>query len=195
MAKSVLLIGDMINDLVHEGGPSPYLMEVKRRKIIENNAFTIDKAREAGIQIGFIRIGFSSDYREVSENSPLFTGAMKAGRFKLGTWGTEVHPDLSPKDNDFDIIKHRVSPFYGTRIDPLLKAQGVKNIYITGISTSGVVLSAAKEGHDRDFVVTIIEDCCCAGSEDDHQAVLHICERFASITKSDKVDFKYHLDD
>ena len=195
MAKSVLLIGDMINDLVHEGGPSPYLMEVKRRKIIENNAFTIDKAREAGIQIGFIRIGFSSDYREVSENSPLFTGVMKAGRFKLGTWGTEVHPDLSPKDNDFDIIKHRVSPFYGTRMDPLLKAQGVKNVYITGISTSGVVLSAAKEGHDRDFVVTIIEDCCCAGSEDDHQAVLRICERFASITKSDKLDFKYHLDD
>tara|TARA_B100001093_G_scaffold476037_1_gene502078 strand:- start:1933 stop:2520 length:588 start_codon:yes stop_codon:yes gene_type:complete len=195
MAKSVLLIGDMINDLVHEDGPSPYLKEVRRRKIIENNAMVIDKAREAGILIGFIRVGFSPDYREVSARSPLFTGAMKAGRFKLGTWGTEVHPDLSLKEGDFDIIKHRVSPFYGTRMNPLLRAQGVENIYITGISTSGVVLSTAKEGHDRDFVITIIEDCCCAGSEDDHQAVLHICERFASITKSEEVDFKYHLID
>ena len=195
MAKSVLLIGDMINDLVHEGGPSPYLDEVRRRKIIENNALVIDKARQGGILIGFIRIGFSPDYREVSSNSPLFTGAMKAGRFKLGTWGTEVHPNLSPKEGDFDIIKHRVSPFYGTRMDPLLKAQGIQRIYITGISTSGVVLSTAKEGHDRDFVITIIEDCCCAGSEDDHKAVLHICERFASITKSEKVDFKYNLVD
>lgn len=189
MTKSVLLIGDMMNDLVHEDGPSPYLDELKRRNTIANNAKAIAKARAAGVPVGFIRVGFSPDYREVSPNSPLFTGAKKAGRFKLGEWGTEVHPDLAPEPGDFDIIKHRVSPFYGTRMEPLLRAQEFDHIYITGVSSSGVVLSTAKEGHDRDFIITIIEDCCCAGSEDDHQAVLHICARFATITTSDEVSF------
>lgn len=189
MANSVLLIGDMMNDLVHEDGPSPYLEELNRRNTVANNVRAIAKARAAGVPVGFIRVGFSPDYREVSPNSPLFTGAKKAGRFKLGEWGTEVHPDLAPEPGDFDIIKHRVSPFYGTRMEPLLRAQGIEHIYITGVSSSGVVLSTAKEGHDRDFLITIIEDCCCAGSEEDHQAVLHICERFATITNSDEVSF------
>jgi nicotinamidase-related amidase len=188
MAK-VLLIGDMMNDLVHKDGPSPYLAELDRRNTIANNAKAIAKARAAGVPVGFIRVGFSPDYREVSPNSPLFTGAKKAGRFKLGGWGTEVHPDLAPQPEDFDIIKHRVSPFYGTRMEPLLRAQGIDHIFITGISSSGVVLSTAKEGHDRDFIITIIEDCCCAGSEEDHQAVLKICERFATIATVDDVDF------
>ncbi|HAT35962.1 MAG TPA: cysteine hydrolase [Rhodospirillaceae bacterium] len=189
MTKSVLLIGDMMNDLVNEDGPSPYLDELKRRNTVGNNVTAIAKARAAGVPVGFIRVGFSTDYREVSPNSPLFTGAKKAGRFQLGEWGTEVHPDLAPQPEDFDIIKHRVSPFYGTRMEPLLRAQGIEHIYITGVSSSGVVLSTAKEGHDRDFIITIIEDCCCAGSEEDHQAVLHICERFANITTSGEVTF------
>ena len=96
---------------------------------------------------------------------------------------------MKPELGDFDIIKHRVSPFYGTRMEPLLRAQGIDHIYITGVSSSGVVLSTAKEGHDRDFIITIIEDCCCAGSEEDHQAVLSICERFATITTVDAVNF------
>ena len=189
MGSSVLLIGDMINDLAHRDGPSVYLEEIARRNTIANNAKAISRARAAGVPVGFIRVGFSSDYCEVSPNSPIFTGAKKAGRFKLGEWGTEVHPDLKPEPGDFDIIKHRVSPFYGTRMEPLLRAQGIDHIYITGISSSGVVLSTAKEGHDRDFIITIIEDCCCAGSEEDQQAVLKICERFANIVTVASVTF------
>lgn len=189
MGSSVLLIGDMINDLANRDGPSVYLEEIARRNTIANNAKAISKARAAGVPVGFIRVGFSPDYCEVSPNSPIFTGAKKAGRFKLGEWGTEVHPDLKPEPGDFDIIKHRVSPFYGTRMEPLLRAQGIDHIYITGISSSGVVLSTAKEGHDRDFIITIIEDCCCAGSEEDHQAVLKICERFANIVTVASVTF------
>ena len=189
MGNSILLIGDMMNDLVHADGPSVYLEELARRNTIANNARAIAKARAIGVLVGFIRVGFSPDYREVSPNSPIFTGAKKAGRFKLGEWGTEVHPDLKPELGDFDIIKHRVSPFYGTRMEPLLRAQGIDHIYITGVSSSGVVLSTAKEGHDRDFIITIIEDCCCAGSEEDHQAVLSICERFATITTVDTINF------
>ena len=187
--KSILLIGDMINDIIHPDGLNKYGEELARRKTIANTATVIAKARAAGIPIGYIRVGFSPDYSNCPPGSKIFQGAKKAGIFKLGTWGTEVHPDLAPQEGDFDIVKHRVSPFYGTDLEPLLKAQGIERIYILGVSTGGVVMSVAKEGHDRDYHIVIVDDCCCAGSEDEHRFLLNNMARFAGVTTSADVDF------
>lgn len=186
---SILLIGDMINDIIHPDGPNNYGEELKRRGTIANTAAVIAKARTANIPIGYIRVGFSPDYRECPPSSKIFQGAKKKGVLQLGTWGTEVHPDLTPQDGDFDIVKHRVSPFYGTDLEPLLKAQGIERIYILGVSTGGVVMSVAKEGHDRDYHVVIIDDCCCAGSEDEHQFLLNNMARFADVATSQDINF------
>ena len=120
--NSILLIGDMINDLIHADGPNKYGEELERRNVIANTAAVIAKARAAGVPIGYIQVGFSPDYRECPPGSKLFGGAKKNGLFKLGGWGTEVHPDLAPEDGDVDIVKHRVSPFYGTDLEPLRQA-------------------------------------------------------------------------
>jgi len=137
-----------------------------------------------------MRVGFSSDYRECPASSRLFQGAKKAGLFKLGTWGTEVHPALKPEPGDYDIVKHRVSPFYATSLEAILGANGIGRIYISGVSTSGAVLSAAKEGHDRDYEVVVLEDCCCALTEEQHQAVIEQMQRIAVITTSKDVQFE-----
>ena len=98
-----------------------------------------------------MRIGFSPDYRECPPSSRLFQGAKKAGLFKLGAWGTEVHPRLAPQPGRFDIVKHRVSPFYATTLEPILRTLGTRRLVVLGVSTSGAVLSALKDGHDRDY--------------------------------------------
>src|SRR5450759_1460847 len=112
--NAMFLVCDMINDLVHEEGPNGkkgYGPELARRKTIANTMEALCKARAAGVKIGYVRVGFSPDYRECPPNSRIFQGAKKAGMFKLGTWGTAVHPALAPQPGDFDIVKHRVSPF------------------------------------------------------------------------------------
>jgi len=40
------------------------------------------------------------------------------------------------------------------------------------VSTSGAVLSGAKDRHDRDYDVLVVEDSCCALSEEQHRAVI-----------------------
>ena len=50
-------------------------------------------------------------------------------------------------------------------------------------------MSTAKEGHDRDYQITIIDDCCCAGSEEEHQALLDNMARFADVTTAEDVEF------
>lgn len=190
--NAMLLVCDMINDLVHADGPSAktYGPEIARRAILANTAAAIAKARAAGVMIGYVRVGFSADYRECPPNSRLFQGAKKNGLFKLGTWGTEVHPSLAPQAGDFDIIKHRVSPFYCTDLEAILRAHRVQRIYLSGVSSGGAVLSAAKDGHDRDYDVFVLDDCCCALNEAQHQAVIDQVSRMTTVLTSAQVTFR-----
>ena len=190
--KAIYLVLDMENDLVHTDGPNgkgPYGVQVQSRGIVARTAAALAKARVANIQVGYVRVGFSPDYRECPPNSPIFSAVRKNGFFKLGTWGTEVHPDIKPQPGDFDIVKHRVSPFYGTCLEPILRANSIDRIYVSGISTNAVVQAAVREGHDRDYEMVVIEDCCCALSEEEHVNATTGLKRFATFTTSAEVKF------
>ena len=193
MTDSIYLALDMENDLVHVDGPNgkaPYGEQARARRIVENTRSALDKARAAGLRVGFVRVGFSPDYRECPANSPIFSGARKNGIFKLGEWGTQVHPDLGVQPGDFDIVKHRVSPFHGTTLDLILRTHDVRRIYCSGISTNAVVQAAVREGHDRDYEMVLLEDCCCALSAEEHESAIKLLQRFCKITSSKDVAFE-----
>jgi len=190
--SSIYLVLDMENDLVHADGPNgkgPYGEQARARRIIEHTRAALDKARGAGVRIGFVRVGFSADYRECPANSALFSNARKNVLFRLGEWGTQTHPDLGQQPGDFDVVKHRVSPFHGTSLELLLRTHGVRRIYCSGISTNAVVQSAVREGHDRDYEMVLLEDCCCALSAEEHESAVRLLQRFCRITTSAAVAF------
>jgi nicotinamidase-related amidase len=191
MTKTLFLVMDMENDIVSEEGFSAqsYGVQVKERGVLANTAAAIAKARAAGVQIGYVRVGFSDDYRECPPASPIFSGARNNGIFKLGTWGTQVHSTLAPRAEDFDIIKHRVSPFYATSLEPICRANGIERLVLCGVSTNGVVHSGAREAHDRDFAVVILEDCCAGVTAEEHAHAIACLGRYATIIRSTEFDF------
>jgi nicotinamidase-related amidase len=191
VTSAILLVMDMLNDLVHEDGAAAktYVPLMRQRDVLGRTRAAIDKARAAGALIGYVRVGFSSDYRECPQNSPVFSRAREAGLFKLGGWGTEVHADVAPEPNDFDIVKHRVSPFYGTSLEPILRAHRVEQLYLCGVSTNGVVHTGVREGHDRDYACTVLEDCCAGATVDEHESALRCIARFGAIKNSAEVSF------
>lgn len=191
--KSIYLILDMQNDLVHADGPngkSPLGEQVRSRRVLENTAAALQKARDAGIAVGFVRVGFSPDYHECPKGSPVFNGAPKAGLFKLGSWGTEIHPSLAQQPADVQVTKHRVSPFYSTTLMAQLRAAGIERIYCSGVSTQAVVQATVRDGHDRDFDMVVLEDCCCAHSEEEHLNSIGSIARFCRMSTSAEVAFK-----
>jgi nicotinamidase-related amidase len=191
MKKSIFLVMDMINDLVSETGPSAaaYPVQMKERGVLENTVKAIAAARAAGVPVGFVRIGFSADYRECPPASPIFSKARTNGLFKLGTPGTAVHPALAPREGDFDIVKHRVSPFYGTSLEPILRANGIGRVILSGVSTNGVVHTGAREAHDRDYECIVLEDCCAGATAAEHEHAIACLGRFATLLGSDQFDF------
>jgi nicotinamidase-related amidase len=193
VSNSIYLVLDMENDLVHVDGPNgkaAYGEQARARRIVENTRRALDKARAAGLRAGFVRVGFSADYRECPPNSPIFSAARKNGIFKLGEWGTQIHPDLGQQPGDFDIVKHRVSPFHGTNLEVILRTHGVRRIYCSGISTNAVVQAAVREGHDRDYEMVLLEDCCCALSTEEHESAIKLLQRFGKTTTSTEVVFE-----
>lgn len=184
---SLLLILDMINDLVHDEGAfggHPLIEQVRSRRVVENTSIAIANARAASVPIGFVRLGFSSDYREAPEYSPVFSAARDRGMFQMQTWGGQVHDALKPRPNEFEIIKHRVSPFYGTPLETMLHVLGVKRLFLAGVTTNGVVHSAVRDAHDRDYLCVLLEDCCAAHTQQIHDASVLLASRCAEISAS-----------
>jgi nicotinamidase-related amidase len=193
MSRSIYLVLDMMNDLVHPdgvNGQAPYGQQARERGIVPRTRLAIDKARAAGLRVGFVRVGFSPDYRECPPASPIFSGARKHGIFQLGTWGTQTHPELGQCAQDLDIVKHRVSPFYATSLEAVLRAQGVQRIYCSGISTNAVVQATVREGHDRDYEIVVLEDACCAMSAQEHEEAMRGLQRFCRVSGTQDVVFE-----
>lgn len=191
MKKSILLVMDMINDLVGDtgAGASTYVPLMRERHVIENTRKAIAAARGAGVRIGYVRVGFSPDYRECPPASPIFSRAKRAGLFKLGTPGTAVHSALTPQEGDFDIVKHRVSPFYGTSLEPILRAHSIDRLFLCGVSTNGVVHTGVREAHDRDYECVVLDDCCAGATAEEHERALFCLGRFATIISTDALNF------
>jgi nicotinamidase-related amidase len=186
--RPALLVLDLINEIVHPEGryaSHGYAEQAERRGVLRNARTAIDRARAAGIPVIFVIVGFSPNYIEWPPGSPVFSEARDDGRIQLGTWGTQVHHQLTPLAGEPVIAKHRISPFYQTSLELLLRRLGVDTLMLTGVSTEFVVLSTALEAHDRDFDVVVLEDATTSSRDDLHAQALGLVARVARVSTVD----------
>ncbi|PSC77079.1 isochorismatase, partial [Mammaliicoccus sciuri] len=81
---------------------------------------------------------------------------------------------------------HRLSAFTGSNLEVLLRGLQVEHLVLTGVSTSGVVLSTATEAADKDYKLTILSDAITDQDEEKHQFLLNkILTRYADIITTD----------
>lgn len=186
--KSIYLVLDMQNDLVHPEGASgkgPLGEQVRSRDVIARTAAAIAKARSKGIPVAYVRVAFSDDHREANPASQVFGPIARNGILKADAWGGAVHDDLTPVANEWNIVKHRVSPFYGTSLEVLLRREGIERIYCSGVSTQAVVQATVRDAHDRDFDVLVLEDCCASPSAQEHENSMASITRFCTSINSE----------
>ncbi|MDD2735686.1 MAG: cysteine hydrolase [Desulfuromonadaceae bacterium] len=187
MANTAVLLLDFINDIVHPDGKlgaAGYAAQVKTRDVLQRANETAQIARSKNVPVIFVRVGFSSDYRECPDNSPLFSSARHYGALRLENWATEIHSALLMDENDFLITKHRVSAFYSTSLEAILRRLKVQTLLLGGVATNLVVQSTALDAHDRDYRVVILEDLCAALSERDHESGIANLANIGIIAKS-----------
>ena len=115
----------------------------------------LDAARAAGMPVAFVVVGFRPGYPEASANNKGFSAIKASGRLVNPT----VIDALAPIEGEPVVVKHRVGALYGTDLPVILSAFDVNHLVLTGISTSGVILSTTRMAADMDFAITILADC------------------------------------
>jgi nicotinamidase-related amidase len=188
--RTALLVIDLINDIVHpDGAFAASAAEVASRGVIANANALAARARQAGVPVVLVRVGFAPGYPEHPDHSPLFGIARQRGALLLGSWGTEFHPDLAVDPADTIIVKSRVSAFHATPLAGMLAGWGTERLVICGVSTEMGVLTTARDAHDRDFRVVIAADACASASPALHEAALAMLARTAAVRPSDAIAF------
>ncbi len=131
----------------------------------------LQAARSNEIPVIYIVIGFRKGYPEVSRNNKSFE-RLKSGAMNFDMdEATRIPLSVAPQPGDIIITKKRVSAFTGSDLEVVLRAQGIKHIVLTGIATSGVVLSTLREAADKDYTITVISDCCADRDEEVHRVL------------------------
>jgi len=163
-----LLIIDIQNDYFEGGSHTLYnpLEALKNaeeilRRFRRNNAFTVI---------------------HIQHNSGVGSGFMEEG-----TWGAQIHDNLTPLENEVVITKRQVSSFADTNLEEVLRARNIKRIVVVGMQTNVCVEATVKDSKMKELGirVTVLEDACAALNEQTHNsAIERIREENAFVVKT-----------
>ncbi|CEK11001.1 cysteine hydrolase family protein [Legionella hackeliae] len=182
MSNTAVIVIDFINDIAHQNGKIAAAASfINSNRIIENTNKLIAIAREKNFLLLFVKVAFSQDYQECPEDSPVFGKIKELKALQLGTWGAEFHEKLATLPDDIVIVKHRVSAFYGTPLEIYLRTNHIETVLLSGVATNMTITSTAREAHDRDYKVVILEDACAAATEEIQKNSLELLSRVARI--------------
>lgn len=127
------------------------------------NALTtaITAARTAGIPVIYVVVGFRKGFPEISPDNKSF-GPIRQNSAAFA--GLEeplaIEPAIAPLPGEIVVTKRRVSAFTGSDLEVILRAAKVQHLVLTGLATSGVVLSTLREASDKDYRISVLSDCC-----------------------------------
>ena len=171
-SKTAVLVVDMQNAFVRKGGYFDLVgLDISgAQRIIEPCQRIINAAREKGIKIIYLQMGYSPDLSDKGPpESPYAYRAkvpillrerpeLKDKLYIYGTWGAEIIEELKPYQDDIVIKKQRYDGFVGTNLDIILRTLGIKYLIFVGTATNVCVESTLRRSFFLDYFPILISD-------------------------------------
>ena len=85
---------------------------------------------------------------------------------------TQVWYGVRPLPEEIVVVKRRISAFAGSGLEVILRAQAMEHLILTGIATSGVILSTLREAADHDYRLTVLSDACLDADLEVHRVLM-----------------------
>ena len=159
--RSALVIQDMQNDVIIEGGAfadSGAPAHATSQNVVANVARLAAACRKAGVPVIHIWYIVEQGSPGLKQNAPLFQGVKGANALVRGTWGAAPAEGLEAQDGDHVVEKMRMNGFYETRLDILLRGLGADQLIITGAWTNMSIEHTARHGADAGYEVVVASD-------------------------------------
>jgi nicotinamidase-related amidase len=118
----------------------------------------VDAARAANVPVIFARFVFLPGSHDRQALRGIRRGKEHDDILVAGTPGVEIVEELTPRPGDIVIDKSRPSVFVGTRLEPYLSANGIRNLVLCGVTTNICVESTARDAAQRDYDTFVVED-------------------------------------
>ena len=160
-----------------------YLFERIKNKVIPNGKKLIESCRNKKIEVIYTVVeSLTLDGRDRSLDYKI-SGIFAA----KGSWQAEVVDELKPLKNEIIIPKTSSSLFNSTNFEYVLRNLSIQYLMVMGIVTDQCVETAVRDGCDRGFLITLIEDACATHSQQRHDESLIGVKGYCRIRKTEEI--------
>jgi nicotinamidase-related amidase len=179
--RSAMIVIDMQNDFCTKGGwvdqiGADYTPD---RAPIKPLQAVLPALRSAGVPIIWVNWGNRPDRANMPPNQLHLFKASGTG-FGIGdplpgsgarvltkdSWAAAIVDELEQKPQDIKVDKHRISGFWDTPLDSILRNLGVKTALFAGVNTDQCVLHSLSDANFLGYGCVLVEDCCATTSPD-----------------------------
>lgn len=82
------------------------------------------------------------------------------------SWAAAVVDELAPLESDIKVDKYRISGFWDTPLDSILRNLGIRTILFAGVNIDQCVLHSLTDANFLGYGCVLVEDCCATSSPD-----------------------------
>jgi len=191
-SHAALVILHYQNDIVHPKGKiaKSYAERIAKARNVEHTKAVLEACRKKGIPVIHVRFALRKGAPEISQKpGPLFSAFTKIGCLVDGTWGAEIIDELKPIDGEPVVTHASTNGFWGTDLDIILHAKGVRDVMLAGIATARyVVLATTLAASDRQYYPIVLRDCCNDASDELHKWIIdNVLSYIAVISDSKEI--------
>ena len=190
-ARCALIIQDMQNDVVSEGGAfaeSGSAQHAREQNVVENVRRLAETCRARGVMVVHVHFLVEPGAPGLTLNAPLFEGLADANALVRGTWGAAPVAGLEPRPGDLVVTKMRMSAWEGSSLETVLKSAGRDVLIDTGAWTNMSIEHTARTGADKGYFMIVPEDACSTMNADWHAAsVGYALQNVSIVTRTDEV--------
>lgn len=204
LAKAIILVIDMQNDFCHPGGWLAHIgVDISpARTPIAPLTNLLPALRTAGVPVLWLNWGNRADLLNISAGllhvynptgegiglgSPLPTS--DALVLMAGSWAAAVVEELSQMPQDISVDKYRMSGFWDTPLDSILRNLGKTTLFFAGVNADQCVIVTLQDANFLGYDCVLVKDCTATTSpEYCWQATLYnVKQCFGFVTDSDTI--------
>ncbi len=181
LAKAAILVIDMQNDFCHLDGWLAHIgVDVTpARKPIEPLQNLLPVLREKGVPVIWINWGNRPDLLNISANvlhvynptgegvglgDPLPSNGAKV--LMAGSWAAAVVDELEQLPQDIHVDKYRMSGFWDTPLDSILRNLGRTTLFFAGVNADQCVMATLQDANFLGYDCLLVKDCTATTSPD-----------------------------
>ena len=157
-ATALVVIDDQ-NDFLHSGGwYGQNGIDISHmQRVIAPTRELLAECRRRGVPVVWTRHGTHG----VEDGGPFMQlrPFLREGGLRVGTWGYEIIDDLEPREGDWFVEKNRLSAFFQTNLELVLRGLRSETVLIVGVLTNQCVGATCKDALFRDFKPIVVEEC------------------------------------